>query len=166
MSEHLTILSVNVNRSLVTLTALLETSIADILLIQEPYWGPLVPRRSDTDPDGTPVTGTVNHQAWQSFHPPPSTENYPRVATFVRSEVATSTTTTILPFIDSYYSVGVLLTLPSPLPTLTVINFYHHVDQKQPQLDRLLACTIPTDIATIICGDFNTHSLLWSPGDI
>jgi hypothetical protein len=47
-----------------------------------------------------------------------------------------------------------------------VINFYHHVEQKQPCLDLLLDCHIPIEDATIICGNFNMHSSLWSPGDI
>jgi hypothetical protein len=86
MSKQLQILSVNVNRSLITLTALLETSTADIILMQEPYWGPLVPRRSDVDPDGTKVTGTVNHKGWEVYHPTIVENKYPRVATFVRKE--------------------------------------------------------------------------------
>jgi hypothetical protein len=88
MSKHLMILSINVNRSLVILTALLETSAADILMTQEPYWGPLVPCRSDVDPDGTKVTGMVNHKGWEVYHPTVvNDDNYPQVATFVRKEV-------------------------------------------------------------------------------
>jgi hypothetical protein len=69
-------------------------------------------------------------------------------------------------FLATYYSIAVTLSLPLPLPTLTVINFYHHVIQKQPLLEALLETSIPCDAATIICGDFNTHSSIWSPGDI
>jgi hypothetical protein len=43
MSNSLTIMSVNVNQSLVTLMAVLASSPAHILLVQEPFWGPLVP---------------------------------------------------------------------------------------------------------------------------
>jgi hypothetical protein len=77
MPDGLLLLSVNVGRSLATLTALLASSTADILLIQEPYWGPLVPRRSDTDPDGVPITGTVAHPEWDTFHPSPHPTEYP-----------------------------------------------------------------------------------------
>jgi hypothetical protein len=166
MSEYLTILSVNVNRSLVTLTALLETADTDILLIQEPYWGPLVPLRSDTDPDGTKVTGTMNHRGWRAFHPSPTDGAYPHVATFVRQKVATTLTIIPSPIIDTYYALGLTLTLSLPLRPITLINFYHHVEQKRARLEELLCCTIPCDEATLLCGDFNTHSTLWSPGNI
>jgi hypothetical protein len=61
MPDALLLMSINVGRSLATLMALLTSCTADVLLIQEPYWGPLVPRRSDTDPNGVPITGTVTH---------------------------------------------------------------------------------------------------------
>jgi hypothetical protein len=70
------------------------------------------------------------------------------------------------PFLATYYSIAITITLPLPLPTLTVINFYHHVTQNQPRLEALLKTSIPCDAATIVCGDFNTHSSIWSPGDI
>jgi Endonuclease-reverse transcriptase len=166
MSKQLQILSVNVNRSLITLTALLETSSADIILTQEPYWGPLVPRRSDVDPDGTKVTGTINHKGWEVYHPTVDENNYPWVATFVRKEAVRSLLITTSPLLDACYCVGITLTLPSPLPTLTLLNFYHHVSSQTPQLHTLTHTTIPCDAATLICGDFNTHSTLWSPGNL
>jgi Endonuclease-reverse transcriptase len=166
MSKHLTILSVNVNRSLVILMALLETSTADILMTQEPYWGPLVPHRSDIDPDGTKVTGTINHKGWEVYHPTVDDNNYPQVATFVRKEVVRSLPISTSPLLDAYYSVGITLSLPSPLPSLTLLNFYHHVPSQIPLLDALLHTTIPCDAATLICGNFNTHSTLWLPGNL
>jgi Endonuclease-reverse transcriptase len=166
MSKQLQILSINVNRSLITLTALLETSTADILLTQEPYWGPLVPRRSDVNPDGTKVTGMVNHKGWEVYHPTVDGDNYPWVATFVRKEVVRSLHISTSPLLDTYYCVGITLSLPSPLPMLTLLNFYHHVSSQTPLLHALTHTTIPCDAATLICGDFNTHSMLWSPGNL
>jgi hypothetical protein len=166
MSKQLTILSINVNRSLVTLTALLETSTADILMTQEPYWGPLVPRQSDVDPDSTKVTGTVNHKGWEVYHPTITDDNYPWVATFMRKEVVRSLHISTSPLLDAYYCVGITLSLPSPLPTLTLLNFYHHVSSQTPLLHALTHTTIPCDAATLICGNFNMHSTLWSPGNL
>jgi hypothetical protein len=58
MSDNLTILSVNMNRQNAALTVLLKTTKADILLVQEPWWGTLVPGRSDKDPEGLEVRRT------------------------------------------------------------------------------------------------------------
>ena len=110
--------------------------------------------------------GTINHKGWHAIHPSPSTENYPHVATFIKLKVAWALTIAPSPIIDEYYTLGLMLTLPLPLPPLTVINFYYHVEQKCAHLEALLHCTIPCDEATLLCGDFNTHSTLWSPGDI
>jgi Endonuclease-reverse transcriptase len=166
MSKQLQILSVNVNRSLVTLTALLETSTADIILTQEPYWGPLVPRQSDVNPDGTKVTGTVNHKGWEVYHLTIDDSNYPRVATFMRKEVVRSLHISTSPLLDTYYCIGITLSLPSPLPTLTLLNFYHHVSSQTPLLHALTHTTIPCNATTLICSNFNTHSSLWSPGNL
>ena len=43
---------------------MLETTDAHILLIQEPSWGCLVPKKSDNDPDGITVKGTYSHPKW------------------------------------------------------------------------------------------------------
>ena len=53
MSEQqLKILSVNMGKRCETLTALLQLTFADILLIQEPAWSAIIPERSDMDPEG------------------------------------------------------------------------------------------------------------------
>jgi hypothetical protein len=43
MSETLHILSINMNRSNYKLISLLETTPADCVLVQEPWWGALIP---------------------------------------------------------------------------------------------------------------------------
>jgi hypothetical protein len=160
MPEALLILSVNVGCSLATLTALLASSNADdILLVQEPYWGPLVPRHSDTDPDGVPVTGTV-------AHPAPHPTEYPWVASFVWHTIARSLMVVPDTLIDEYFALALSFTLPAPFPMLTVVNFYHHVINHQPQLDSLLACTVDPARCLLLCGDFNMHLDLWSLVDI
>jgi hypothetical protein len=142
MPEALLILLVNVGCSLAMLTAILASSNADILLVQEPYWEPLVPRRSDTDPDGVPVTSTMAHPAWDVFHPAPHPTEYPQVASFVRCTIVHSLMVVPNTVIDEYFALALSLTLPAPFPPLTVVNFYHHMINHQPQLDSLLACTV------------------------
>jgi hypothetical protein len=166
MPDALLLLSVNMGRSLATLTALLASSSTDILLIQEPYWGPLVPRHSDTDPHGAPVTGTVAHPAWDIFHPSPHPIHYPQVATFVQRTVSRSFRVVPDTLIDEYFALALSFHLPSPFLTLTVVNLYHHVLDHHPHLDPLLTCSIDPARCLLLCGDFNTHLELWSPADI
>jgi hypothetical protein len=169
MSNGLTIMSVNVNRSLATLTAILASSPAHILLVQEPFWGPLVSRRSDTDPAGVPVFGSTAHPLWDVFlpssHPDPAL--YARVATYVRKEVTAAMPVMPAPILKTYYSVSITLSPKSPFPPITLVNFYHHVDdRKNPRLKALLSLHIPADQCLLLCRDFNTHSSLWSPGNL
>ena len=83
MQDNIYILSANMNRQPDALTSLLETTDADILLIQEPSWGRLVPKKSDTDPDGIEVKGTCSHPKWHTIlpiteegDPPPPRSNF------------------------------------------------------------------------------------------
>jgi hypothetical protein len=130
-------------------------------MIQEPYWGPLVPARSDTDPQGVEVFGTINHTQWETFTPPSDGGEYPRVATFVHRSVSQAMTVTTVPESMSYHSIG--LTLTHDTLTLTLLNIYHHVIDHNPTLDFITGLRLDPSIPTIIGGDFNTHSPLWSP---
>jgi hypothetical protein len=126
-SDRLHILSVNMNRSNFKLASLLQTTSADCILVQEPWWGNLIPRHSDTDPDGEPVLGTVSHLAWTVFTPnlSSSPDGHPRVLTFVRKSLMASCSVTPLGNLAVYNLLG--LSIDSPRFHLIVINFYHHV---------------------------------------
>jgi hypothetical protein len=67
---NLIILSVNVNKQRPAMESILELTTANILLIQEPPWGRLVPTVSDSDPDGVVRKGTSRHTAWECLLPP------------------------------------------------------------------------------------------------
>src|ERR1700730_9806174 len=69
----LTILSANVNKQRSAMESILELTTANILLIQEPPWGSLVPLVSDSDPDGTVRKGTSRHLACECLPPTTST---------------------------------------------------------------------------------------------
>jgi hypothetical protein len=153
-------------RIITTLTVLLASSTANILLIQEPYWGPLIPRHSDTDPTGVPVSGTTAHPGWDVFHPSPHPTEYPQVATFVQREVCRSFRVVPDALIDKYFALALSFALPPPFPSLTVVNFYHHVTNHTPLLNPLLTCHIDPARCLLLCGDFNTHSELWLLADI
>jgi hypothetical protein len=88
------------------------------------------------------------------------------VATFVRCNASRSFKVVLNTLIDQYFALALTLSLSAPFPPLMLVNFYHHVTDHRPLLDPLLTCSVdPTD-CLLLCGDFNTHSELWSPVDI
>jgi Endonuclease-reverse transcriptase len=162
MRDTFTILSANMNRSNDKLTALLETTDATCLLIQEPWWGSLVPRRSDTDPDGEPSLGTVANPKWTAFCPPSTKHSpHPRVVTFIRKDLLTSFTAVPIPHLLHYDFLG--LALEGPGCRLHILNFYHHVQRYQGNLLHLLQAGLDHSVPIVLGGDFNTHFELWSP---
>ena len=163
MQDNLLILSVNVNRQPSALITILETTDVSILLIQEPSWGRLVPKKSDDDPEGVEVYGTCSHPRWRTILPIMKKEDPdPHVAIFLRTDLTDSFTYSILPDTNSYSCLGLRLDTNDPI---FIINYYHHVINKWPNLRHLLSLTIP-DGPLLLCGDFNTHSTLWSPPDL
>jgi hypothetical protein len=157
-NDKLHILSVNMNRSNFKLTCLLQSTAADCLLVQEPWWGTLIPQRSDTDPDRCPVFGTVAHPAWSAFTPPSSSspDGHPWVITFLRKRLLALITVTPSPDLSSYNLLS--LTLASPSFHLTIINFYHHVRGHQGNLANLTDFSPSIHSPILLAGDFNTHS--------
>ena len=163
MQDNIRILSANMNRQPNTLTSLLETTDAHVLLIQEPSWGRLVPKKSDTDPEGIEVKGTCSHPKWRTILPVMTGRDpHPHVAIFLRSDITDSLTYSILPDMNSYSCLGIRLDIDTPI---FIINFYHQVVDKRPNLGHLLSLTLP-DGPVLLCGDFNTHAPTWSPPDL
>jgi hypothetical protein len=126
-SDRLHILSINMNCSNFKLISLLESTPADCVLVQEPWWGALVPRHSDSDLEGEPSFGTVNHLAWTTFTHSfsSSPDGQPCVITFIRKRILSSCSITPIDNLSFYDLLGV--SLPSPSFHLILINFYHHV---------------------------------------
>src|SRR6267142_2780596 len=109
MSDNLTILSVNVRKNHRDLEAILESTLADIILVQEPSWVRLVPLRSDTDPLGDETRGSVNHPKWNALFPlmaGPTPDERPLVATFLRKSSTRSFVISVLPSFSSLTSLG------------------------------------------------------------
>ena len=160
MSEHpISILSVNIAHSNAIHSSVLQTTTANILLIQEPYWGNLVPSRSDTNTEGNVTWGSYRNDMWETFLPPRFTDR-PRVATFVRKSLCPSLNPTTR--LSEATACLLLIVFSFPLYSLTLINFYHHVVDHHPNLDDLTNLPIPDESPILLCGDFNTHSPSWS----
>jgi endonuclease/exonuclease/phosphatase family metal-dependent hydrolase len=163
----LKVISVNVHRSNDRTHALLQSSDADLILIQEPWFHTVATLRSDTDPTGTAQTGAPLNNMWETLTPnlPPDTTckaiGYARKA-LARSGVIRNNT-------------GHPLSMPNSLVVeidlqddtkITVINTYHAVPSRGGHdLHYLLRHEIDELTPTVLIGDFNTHAHRWSlPG--
>ena len=108
MQDNLLILSANMNRQPDALTTMLETTDASILLIQEPSWGCLVPKKSDDNLDRVEVQGTCSHPRWRTILPITSEgDPDPHIAIFLRSDMTNQLTYSILPAMNSYTCLGI-----------------------------------------------------------
>ena len=163
MQDNISILSENMNRQPDALISMMETTDAHILLIQEPSWGRLIPKKSDEDPDGIEVKGTCSHPRWRTILPITSmSDPPPHIAIFLRSDLTDTLTYSILPDMNSYACLDICLDTNTPI---FIINYYHHIINKRPNLQHLLSLPLP-DGPLMLCGNFNTHSSLWSPLDL
>ena len=78
----------NVNRSSPIMHAILNeyAPSKDLILIQEPWIGPIGTGKSDTCADGNPIFGLPHQSSWSSFHPSQITSDAgtnPRVVAYV-----------------------------------------------------------------------------------
>ena len=75
LAQPLKVISVNVHRSNDRTHALLQSSDADLLLIQEPWFRTVATLCSDTDPAGIAQTGAPLNNMWETLTPnlPPNT---------------------------------------------------------------------------------------------
>jgi hypothetical protein len=121
----------NVRCSLTFMSAILETTPSDIILIQEPPWSPLIPLWSDMDPEGSKIYGMTLHRDWKVFYLVHRME-CPRVRMYVRLRVAAQYIITALPDLQSHVIMG--LTFQPFLPTgdgatvFSLMSFYNHVE--------------------------------------
>ena len=165
MSERpIHILSVNINRQSHMLAALLQDTLADILLIQEPWHGPINVNRSDTDPLGTETRGVTGNNMWTIYYPCLLPGDICKVVIYVR--VALDRSITFLPQLDHPLASAssMVLDVITGDETLRLINVYHRVPREGGGhgLPHLLAYEPDPLIPTLLLGDFNTHSPAWS----
>jgi len=165
MSERpLQIMSVNLNRQSHLTHTLLQTTTADIILVQEPWIGTVTTARSDTDPLGSAIPGATNNNMWDCFLPAFTNPDSVRVAAFVRYDIArtftiNNETTHPLATLES-----MVLTFSFEDETLRILNVYHRVppEPRTHNLLHLFSHDLDPTIPTLVLGDFNTHSHIWS----
>jgi endonuclease/exonuclease/phosphatase family metal-dependent hydrolase len=167
MIPTLSILSVNMRRCNAMLHALLQTSNADIIAVQEPWFGLIRTDRSDSSPLGDPIFGTTHNNLWHCLHPA-TTGNLPfKTAIFIKHTIMNSFQ--VLLSKDDPLSSPSSMTVDisaSPTDTLCLINVYHDVPDEGHGLQHVLASTLDPSIPTLVVGDFNTHSRQWSLPDV
>ena len=165
MSERpLQIMSVNMNRQSHLTYTLLQTSTADIILIQEPWIGTVTTARSDTDPLGSAIPGATNNNMWDCFLPNFTDPDSVRVAAYVHYDIARTFTIhndTSHP-LSSLESM--ILTFSFEEEVLRILNVYHRVpnEPRTHNLLHLFSHDLDPTIPTLVFGDFNTHSHIWS----
>src|SRR6266850_543254 len=123
MIDDLIIHSVNIGQNHSALSSLLQLTVANVVLIQEPSWVHIVPGTSDLHPEGIECWGTVNHPLWESYIPPCSQpfapNDRPRVATFVCKSLLCSYSVSSLPSFSSFCCVGIEIATIDQRPTGT-----------------------------------------------
>jgi hypothetical protein len=157
---------VNVRRQNEWTHALLQTASYDILLLQEPWFYTIGTHRSDTDPFGSDILGTVSHPHWTCFtpHTPNPLTDVCKVSAYIRTSLL-STSLLVHPCYDLAPSSLTCLILDIILPseTLSLVTYYHLIlDGPGHGLTNLLGWSPDDNILTVLCGDLNTHSLSWS----
>ena len=158
------IMSINMNRQSPLTHTLLQTTSADIILIQEPWIGTVMTARSDTDPLGDAIFGATNNNMWECYLPSFTDPKLVRVAVYVRYDLActfsvVNHTSHPLSSVDS-----MVLDFSFEDKTLRIVNIYHCIpdNPRHHALLHLLSNSLDPLIPTLLVGDFNTHSHIWS----
>ena len=162
-----TIVSVNMRRRNPLSIAFLEATSADIVMIQEPWFGCLVPLRSDTDPDGEVVRGFAAHPGWEIFPPKHQKGDWCKVVTYVQQSFLLSRDVWVMSLPDHSVSSPSSQALEVTISgnVFLLINIYHHVVNHCPALGHITRSPLDNLLPTYVVSDFNTHSSTWSlPG--
>ena len=164
-AQPLQIVSVNINRQSALLHTLLQTSDADILLVQEPWHGTVHTERSDTDPAGTAVLGSTANNRWQLYYPKHEPTDRCLVATYIRIQLDKSIAVVNHLSHPIASPSSMILDIIIGNETLRLINAYHQIPRDEPghhAIPHILTSELDQSIPTLFMGDLNTHSIYWS----
>lgn len=165
------IASVNMRRRNAAMHALLATNEDDdIILVQEPWWGQIGTRKSDEEPEGKKVVGGAAHPKWELHYPYHTEGTRAKVMAYARIHSKDN------PFRKNPLLVVNRLDLAShPCVQILdvragrekwrIINVYNDVDDPS-AFNTLTSLDLLATIPTVVVGDFNLHSLTWSPPDL
>jgi len=163
----ISIVSVNMRRRNPLFIAFLQATSADIVMVQEPWFGRLIPSHSDTDPDGDTVRGFAAHPGWEFFAPKHQKGDICKVVTCVRQTLIMSHDVRVVSLDDHHLASPTLQALEVSISGMSfiLVNIYHHVVNHRPALGHIICSPLDNILPTYVVGDFNTHSSTWSfPG--
>jgi len=160
----ISIVSVNMRRRNPLLIAFLQATSADIVMIQEPWFGRLIPSHSDSNPDGKEVCGFAAHPGWEIFTLKHQKGDICKVMTYVQQSLLMSHNVCVVSLVDHHVA-----SLSSQALEVTIsgaafilVNIYHHIVNHCPALGHILCTPLDSVLPTYVVGDFNTHSSTWS----
>ena len=174
MSRQLTsfsLASVNMGRRNLPTHALLNSNITDhIIFMQEPWFAWIGTARSNLQREGVDVLGVAANPKWDIIYPSTrKPDERVKVVTYLRlseieagrrnSRISASSRTDLC----AHPSLQ-MLDIRIGKEVWRALNFYNDVSDPS-ALDTLTALDLDPTIPTILVGDFNTHSPVWStPG--
>jgi len=147
--------------------AFLQATSADIVMVQEPWFGCLIPSHSDTNPKGDDMWGFTAHPGWEFFAPRHQKGDVCKVMTYVRQTLIMSRDVHVVSLDDHHLASPASQALEVSISgtSFLLVNIYHHVVNHRPALGHIIRSPLDTILPTYIAGDFNTHSSTWSfPG--
>jgi len=164
MSERpIQIMLINMNQQSTLTHTLLQTSMADILLIQELWIGTVKTAQSDSDPLGMAVHSPTNNNMWECYLPTFTNPDSVRVAIFVRHDLAHTFAITNLTSHPASSLESMVLDFAFEDEILCIVNVYHRMhNDSHHNLLHLFTSHFDPLIPMLLMGNFNTHSHIWS----
>lgn len=165
------IAAVNMWRCNAATHALLATNDKDdIILVQEPWWGRIGTKRSDDEPEGKEVLGGAAHPKWELHYPYYTNNTRAKVMAYARIHSRdNSFQKNPLLVVDQTDLVShpcvQVLDVRAGKERWRIINVYNDTDDPE-VLNVLMKLDLQATIPTLVVGDFNLHSLTWSPPGI
>jgi len=160
----ISIVSVNMRCRNPLFIAFLQATSADIVMVQEPWFGHLIPSCSDTNPDGDVVWGFAAHPGWEFFTPKHQKGDICKVVTCVQQSLIMSRDVRVVSLVDHHLASPTSQALEVSISgsSFILVNIYHHIMNHRPALGHILRSPLDTILPTYVVGDFNTHSSTWS----
>jgi len=157
------IVSINIRRMNFLLPAFLQSTPANIVLVQEVWFGRISTLRSDTNPEGVTVYGPPKHDDWDCILPQYSGSDKCRVVCYVCKSFAMSPDIEVYPRLDhpiASLDSQVVEVIISGIVFL-LVNIYHMVCNKKLALSHILPYPLDPVTPTLVVSDFNMHSSTW-----
>jgi hypothetical protein len=144
---------------------LLQTSDADVLLVQEPWHGTVSINCSDTDPFGTHVLGATANNHWQLYYPKHSPDKHCLITTYIKMQINKSVSVVNHLAHPMATASSMVVDIITGNESLCLINVYHQISRDKPghhSIPHILSTKLDQSIPILFMGDLNTHSIYWS----